>query len=240
MEIFCRFASSCITDCLPSCISEAVSSDFERTSPLWDRCDLYWRDNVMLVGLVLDIIALAYAIFIGSVFFICVTVVLAIIILFAMYYVSRYAEQRAMEVQINDLTQNVRTLTGNTEEQTRITRLAQSQLETLETQNRQLASTAQDLTGQLENLREADKRLANAEIQLQSVVGQVKMATDQLTSLMEQDRVLRENIKKETDRLIAIERKFAGHVDRLGTVSERLEHNTQRQSLVLNAALERL
>lgn len=85
--------------------------DFEIPSPVFNRFSLYWRDNVMLAGLIASIVGLAGAIITGSMLFSSLYLITSAVILFGMYYVSRYAEMKEMSEQLAAFREQVAALT---------------------------------------------------------------------------------------------------------------------------------
>lgn len=219
--------ASCWRTCAPTCCCENWCDEFLQTTPLCGgRCTIYWRDNVMLFGLVVDIIGFIWAMVTGSTFFIFFTLIIAGILMFAMYYVSRYAELREMDVQLASLNREVRAQALNN-----VT--LNGYLVDFHSQNKQLGLTADQLTHtaeqareQLENLRNSNVQLALAERQLQQVSQEL---VERATALRMVDHDLaknREDLRQVIEELATERKCISQEVRHLRNVSRTLGQQT--------------
>lgn len=74
------------------------------------RFTLYWRDNVVLLGLIAMIVGIATSVFFGAMFFAALFAVGALVLLFSLYYVSRYSELKSFQDQLTQLSTEVQGL----------------------------------------------------------------------------------------------------------------------------------
>ncbi len=234
------FCSMPCLNFLPALISSSDDTTFA------DRFTLYWRDSVMLSGIVITIITTVAAIFQGALFLALISACVTGIISFGAHYVRRYAELKEMEDQLKKLqaeTENLSTLNNNLQkanagyqEQNGVlsTLILQFQ-EQLQARAEELAETSrqfEEFKAGNQYLRETSDMLAKRRCELDQTADRLRSLLDQynqiqgrLESAEERLRQTQEAIEKNSNRLEASANRFESlesFVQRLGQYVESL------------------
>ncbi|MBM3193921.1 MAG: hypothetical protein FJZ59_06810 [Chlamydiae bacterium] len=139
-----NFCSMPCLDFLPTLIGSSDNTSFA------ERFSIYWRDAIMLTGIVITIITTVAAIFQGALFFATISLAVAGILSFGAHYVSRYAELQEMEQQLQLLQNETKRLSYlNNELQTSLDGFQKENL-TFTTQNEELRAALLNFKAQLE------------------------------------------------------------------------------------------
>ncbi len=207
----------------------ALQGSSDRTS-ITQRFNLYWRDSVMLTGLVTAVVGVVAALFQGALLLGIFLTVSACVIGFGSYYVSRYAELQEMKKQLSDL-KNINTnldtqLTTFFEHNGVLESSVSNLKESLERRSFELGETSR----QFESFKCTHEDLARANAHLQMLLATLSSLTLDLEKAQSKINLanttaagLHTNIEVETLHLQKIRNQISLEVLKLERISTILE-----------------
>lgn len=215
--------------------ADIVCQDFLLPPPIC-KFSLYWRDNVMLVGLIASIVGFVASIFAKSAFFICLFLITTGVLLFGMYYVSRYAELKEMEEQLKDLKEQIGILKD-------LNAKLDFSIQTFQVEVSTLQLTHISMVQTLEEERKEFIHFKNANHHLESILEQynynlqrnaeitraLEQLTDSLWDLRTEERCVQESIRHETECLTRIRQQIETEISGLQDVAQTLKTAARTQ-----------
>jgi chromosome segregation ATPase len=233
------FCSMTCLDFLPALIGSSDNTSFS------DRFSMYWRDSVMLAGIVITVITTVAAIFQGALFLAFVSGCIAGILTFGAHYVSRYAELKEMEDQLKKLQKETTRLESlNHVLGVALTNL-QGENSTYHTQNGELRASIsqfqeqlhtralelQETSRQFEEFKAGNHHLRETSDMLKERRAELDQTTDRLGTLSADYHRIQGSLASDAARLHQIQEAIARDSKRLegsATRFERLESVAQR------------
>lgn len=203
-------------------------------TPFNQRVSLYWRDSVMLAGLVIAVVGAVAAFFQGAFFLGLILTAASAVIGFGSHYVSRYAELEEMKKQLASLQLLNTSLDGKLDEFT----TANSNLEnSVAALNNSISDITRDrdATAQLlADLKVADKHLATAlqqfyqlQPELRTIQAEIAASQARVQDAISVESGIQASIVAKTEHLETILREIDTQTSRLAAVSDRLEQQVE-------------
>lgn len=226
-----NFCSMPCINFLPSLISSTDNTSFA------ERFSIYWRDSIMLTGIVISIITAVAAIFQGAFFLAFVSASLAGILSFGAYYVSRYAELTEMEAQLQKLQAETKRLTELSDSLQDSLHSLGRENHTFTTQNEELRSSLADFRTQLEagacrleetkrefeEFKQGNEHLRETSTMLSKTRKELDESNDRLRQIAVEYAVIQGQLRSDTASLHRIQQQIEDSSRRLAASAERFE-----------------
>lgn len=150
-------------------MSETLVDDFKEMAPI-EYGSWHWRSVIVMTGLTCSLTSFVISLFYSSALITFTSLIATAILTFALYYVSRFEEQRRMALLLDDFEENNERL--------------QEQVDTLKEENSRLETTRKEIEVQVVELTATKKELQGSLATSEATAVQLSSTNQELSSTL--------------------------------------------------------